>query len=147
MIDMIKKTLLTFFLVVIGITASTTIFLAIFYPGISLYPGLLLQITAMALVCALGNLIFYSKYEISKHQMLIRIIVHFIYINIIVISGAFLWKWVTPGILAQFFTLLVMLELVYAIVMVINIRIGKREAEIMNKRLSQLNSEEEKKEN
>lgn len=147
MIDLLKKMVLTFFLTVVGIILSTTIFLTIFYPEVHLYLELIWQIIAMSFICTLGNFIFSSKYELSKHQMLIRKSVHFLYINVIVIGGAFLFSWVTPGILTQFFALLVMLELVYAIVMIINILIGKREAEAMNLRLSQLNSEEEKKEN
>jgi amino acid transporter len=147
MIEMLKKMVLTFFLTVVGIIFSTTVFLTIFYPEIHLYLGLLWQIIMMSFVCTLGNLIFYSKYEISKRQMMIRKTLHFLYINAIVIGGAFLWSWVTPGILTEFFTLLIMIELVYAVVMMINIWKEKKDAEAMNKRLSQLNSEDEKKEN
>lgn len=144
MIEFIKKTVLTFVLIVVGITVSSSIFLALFYPALHLSAGILGQIVVMSFVCAIGNFIFYAKYEISKQQMMIRKIVHFLYINAIVFLGAFLWHWVTPGMITQFFVLLVMIELVYVAVTVINILKENRDAEVMNQRLSQLNKNDKK---
>lgn len=140
--ELIKNTILTFVLVVVGITVSATIFLTLFYPDIHLSAVILKQIILMSFICSLGNIIFYAKYELGKQQMLIRKIIHFLYINLIVISGAIFFEWVATGRISQFVVLFIMIELVYLVVMLINIQWEKKEAKIMNQRLGQINGED-----
>jgi uncharacterized membrane protein YfcA len=138
----IKNILITFVLVFAGITISSALFITLFYPGVEISIVLLWEILIMSAVSSLGNLFFWSKYEISKNQMRIRQIIHYIYINVIVLAGAFLWKWITPGFLTQLIVMLVLIAAVYAGVMYFNLKKEKKVAEDLNQRLSQINTEE-----
>ncbi|HWT74717.1 MAG TPA: DUF3021 family protein [Mobilitalea sp.] len=140
--EMLKKSLLTFVLVLAGYTISTAIFISIFVRGYEFSILLLWEIIGMSAVCTLGNLIFYSKCEISKKQMRLRKIIHYIYINAAVLGGAFLFQWIDPGLLLQFLFMLVLIAAVYYGVMAFNFRKEEKTADHMNKRLQKMNAAE-----
>lgn len=140
--ELLKKTILTFALVIAGITVSSTIFLTIFVPEVQLGIMILWEIIIMSAVCSLGNLLFYSRREISKKKLRIRMIIHYIYINAVVLSGAFIWEWITPGYILQLIVIMILIAAVYAAVMLVNISKEIKIAEDLNKRLNKLNTGE-----
>ncbi len=143
MIELIKKSIVTFFLVIAGVTISAAVFVTIFFSEIELSILLLWQIILMAFVCTLGNFIYYSKYELSKRQMMIRIVIHYFYINLVVLGGAFLWEWITQGYIVQFVVMLLLIAVVYVGVTLVNFMKEEKTAEVLNKRLSKINTEED----
>lgn len=144
--ETLKKFLLTFVLVLAGCTISSTIFITIFIWEIEFKVILLWQIIGLAVICTLGNLFFYSKYEISKKKMKIRMIFHYLYINIAVLGYAFLFQWIDPSYLVQFLVMLVLIAAVYYGVMKVDFQREEKAAENMNMILRKLNSSGKEKE-
>lgn len=122
MMDTIKKMIQTFAYTVAGITISTALFITIFAPKLPLNILLLWQVILMSAICAVGNLIYYSRKVPSKNQMILRIICHYFYINFVVFGGAFLWNWLTPGLIPEILVMLLLVAVVYAIITVVCFR-------------------------
>lgn len=141
--EVIKSMFRVFTYVTVGITISAAIFLTIFAPGSVVPYYLLWQILCMAAVSAIGNLIYLSKKELSKHQMIFRSICHYLYINLVVLGGASLWGWFRVQAM-QIIVMFSLLILVYAIITVITFRNEKCMAKNLNLRLSARDEEEEK---
>lgn len=140
--DFIKRIFLTFAMVLTGITICSAFFVTVFFPGVE-FVIVLWEIIAMSAASALGNLIFYSRRVIGRKQMLIRNIIHLIYIVIIVLGGAFLWGWITPGRIGQLVVMILLILITYSVVMYVNVKMENKTAEEINKKLSKLNKEEE----
>ena len=136
---MIKKIIQTFIYVIAGITISAAMFITLLIPDARLTYHILWQIIGMAAVCACGNIIFYSQNEISKRQMLLRIIFHFLYINFVVWGGAYLWEWLRPGLLLEGLVMLLLITVVYAVIMIVTFRREERTAKDLNIRLRKYN--------
>jgi len=142
---MLKSVLQTFIYVTAGITISAAIFTSLFVQGFVLSSDLLWQIIGMAAVCATGNFVYYSKKELSKRQMAFRIICHYLYINLLVFVGAFLWEWIRPGILREVLVMLLLIAVVYAIVTIVSFQKEERTAKDLNLMLRKNNSAGEEK--
>ncbi|MDF2943136.1 MAG: hypothetical protein K0S01_1994 [Herbinix sp.] len=130
--DIIKKVFLTFIYVIAGITISAAIFITLFVQGFVLSGNLLWQIIGMAAICSMGNFIYYSKRELSKPKMIIRIICHYLYINVIVLGGAIYWKWLQPEFVWQVIAMLILIIMVYAVVTIVSFRREARTAQVLN---------------
>jgi hypothetical protein len=137
------KIVQTFAYVIAGITISASIFITLFVPGLRFTILLLWQIIIMSAVCALGNLIYYYKEVLSKRQMRIRIICHYIYINLVVLSGSFLWGWLTPGLIPEFLLMLLLIAIVYVIITFVSFRQEMKIAESINRELRKRYSSQE----
>ncbi|MHB8128207.1 MAG: DUF3021 family protein [Mobilitalea sp.] len=142
--DHIKSTVQTFFYILAGVTISSAIFITIFIPNITFSIDLLWQFIIMAAVCSFGNFIFLSKSELSKKQMKIRTICHYLFVNIVVLGGAFLWKWLTSGI-PQIIVMFLLIAIVYASITIGTFRKEEKIAENLNRRLHKIYSSEEEK--
>ncbi|MDE7282193.1 MAG: DUF3021 domain-containing protein [Lachnospiraceae bacterium] len=92
MYEKIKEMLYTLPYVTTGVLFSTALFISIFAKDIMLSVSLLWQILITSCVCVLGNLI-YPKCEITAKQTFVRILIHYIYINIVVFSCAVFFDW------------------------------------------------------
>lgn len=140
--ETLNKYLRTFFLVLSGCTISSTIFITIFVRDLEFNVVLLWEIIVMAAICTLGNLIYFSRSEISKKQMKVRMILHYFYINTVVLGCAFLFGWIAAGYFVQFLVILILIAAVYFGVMSVNFQKEEKAAENMNKVLRKLNLEE-----
>ena len=85
----IKEIIRTYAFIVLGVEIAVAAFISIFYPGISLSVALLWQVLASSFVCVLGNLIWWTSKRINKKEVAIRILLHYLYINVVVFGSAF----------------------------------------------------------
>jgi len=143
MSEMIKKTVLTFFLVIAGTTISSAVFILIFYPSAELSVLFLWQIVMMSFVTALGNFIFFSRREIGKRQMKYRMLCHYLFINAVVFATAILCGWMNIRAIGQAIAMFCLISVVYLAVLLVNIHKESETAEALNRRLSRLHKEEE----
>jgi hypothetical protein len=141
--EILRRIVQTFAYVMAGITISAALFITIFIPEEVFQIELLWQIIILSAVCSLGNFIYYFKEVPSKKQMKLRIICHYSYINLVVLGGAFLWGWVTPGILLEFLAMLALIAVVYFVVMVAIFRQEVKTAENINRQLREQYPDEE----
>jgi len=143
--DLMKKVLQTFIYVLVGVVMSSTIFITIFAPGAHLSYLFLWQMVAMAVVCALGTFLFISKGELSKKQMLVRMILHGVYITIITMGGAIMMEWIRTDSILQIISMFLLVVCVYAGVMYGMFKQEQKTAELLNMRLRKYQPTEEEK--
>ncbi len=138
-----KRMLNTFAYILAGYTLNCAIFITIFVPELEFHISLLWQAIALSAVCTLGNFIYYCKSILNKKQMRVRIIFHFLYINAVVVGGAILFDWITPGLNLQLLVLLLLIVALYAIITVVSFRQEKKIAEDLNRQLRKQFPEQE----
>lgn len=131
----IKNIIQTFCYVMAGATINTAIFITVFNRDLSLTVDILWQIIVLAAICSLGNLIYYYQRDLSKRQMKIRIVCHYIYINIVMIGGGFLCDWLSIDYLPEIAVMFVMVAAVYIIIMTVNFHQEEKIAENLNRQL------------
>ncbi len=142
--ESVKKVIQTYFYVLSGSIISTAIFMTIFLPDLYFNVEVIWQVIVVAAITSLGTLIYRTKREISKNQMRIRHIIHFTYINIVVLGCAIILKWININRLSQFITLVLLVAGVYFSVTAAMFSNEKRIAESINQRLRSRYPEEDK---
>lgn len=93
--ELLKTMVQSFFMVTTGIVISMYVFCLIFHPDASFSLDDIGRILLMAFAADLPYVIFLSRREISKTQMLIRKVIHIIVLLAILLYFVFLWDWVT----------------------------------------------------
>ena len=142
--ESVKKVIQTYFYVLSGSIISTAIFMTIFLPDLYFNVEVIWQVIVVAAITSLGTLIYRTKREISKNQMRIRHIIHFTYINVVVLGCAIIWKWININCLSQFITMVLLVAGVYFSVTAAMFSNEKRIAESINQRLRSRYPEEDK---
>jgi hypothetical protein len=135
----LKNIIITFCYVLAGSTICATIFITQFWPKETQMITILIQLIGLSILGSAGNLIFYSKRELSKKKMKVRTIIHYIYVYLSVLSCAYLFGWIVPGNLKQ---TLVMLIMICCVNLSVSYALKKKEdktAEIINRKLSKMN--------
>jgi len=115
--ELFKKLLHSFFVIVTGILASILFFCLIFYPDFSFSLKDIGRIFLMALASDLPLVIFYSRNEISKRQMVIRYVILLFVLLSILTYFAHLWDWVELDKPKEVLVFVALVMGVYAIVM------------------------------
>lgn len=121
-----------------GILFVSATYISVFYGWKeALYVKILWQILALALVCTLGSLVLPvdDEREISRKSMLIRMVLYYIYVNIVVLFSGFFFGWFSFGNLKQVLGMVAAIAFVYLAVGALSFWMGYREAERMNRKL------------
>lgn len=139
----IKEIMRTYAYVVLGVVIASATFISIYYPGISLSVMLLWQILASSFVCVLGNLLWWTSKQLSRSETAIRIILHYLYINVIVFGSALLFDWIDSDNLIMIISLFLMILIIFVFVFVAIRHHDKRISEMMNRSLKKYQGQEE----
>ncbi len=139
----IKSMTQVFICVIAGNTIGAAIFLTLFERDTQFSYEFLWQFIGIAAICALGNLIFWSRKELTKKQIIFRYVLHYLYNNSIVIGGAFVCKWIEPGQTINIAFLFLLVALIYVCITVIMFENDIKTAEDVNKKLRKYNESEE----
>ena len=137
--NIIKSMFQVFIYVIAGTTIGAAIYITLFSSDGQFSCSLLWQIIGIAAVSALGNLTFYSKEELSKNQIIIRHVIHYIYNNIVVIGGAILFRWIKPGETVNIVFMFVLVAVIYACIITLISSHDFKIAEDLNEKLSKYN--------
>jgi hypothetical protein len=135
-----KEILNTFAYVTTGVVLATTIFIKIFWPNAKLSVDIFFEIISISFFCSLGNLFYYcgkgySKEKLSKNQLLVRTILHYLYINSIVIGGGLTFKWFYWYRIDMMIAMVFGIMLVFAVIWVVNVQRDRRLALQLNEKL------------
>ncbi len=141
--DILKGIGRVFIFVVAGITICTAIFLTIFNRGAVLSYYLLWQIISLAAICSMGNLIYYSKHDLNRKKLKVREVCHFLYINTVVFTSAYLYHWIQPGFFLEWILMFALIVMVYGIVSYVVFRHELQVAEKINRKLKSVQKQEE----
>lgn len=132
-----KQILLTFSFITTGILVVAAIYMDIFWPGASITTKLLWQILGLSGLCCLGNFIWPEK-EVSKREYLVRMFLHYIYINVCVLGWGIKFEWFSWRSLNQLLGMCVAIFLVFLAVVAALSAMDKKLEKEMNERLLQL---------
>lgn len=100
----------------------------------------LLVIEAMAILCAFGELFYIGQENDSKRKGIIRSILHYCYINVVVIGVA--WSQIKLGF-PDILILLASIAVIYWVNVALDFHQNKKDALIMNDILSKINNNDE----
>lgn len=136
----IKQILLTFSFVTTGILCASAVYMCIFWPGASITVRLLWQILGLSALCCLGNFIWPER-EVSKKEFLVRMVLHYLYINFSVLGWGIKFQWFWWRDLWQVLVMCIAIFLIFLVVTVALFRMDKKLEREMNERLLQFRSE------
>lgn len=139
----IKNMFKVFILSLSGTTIGSTIFITLFEKEATLDYKFLWQMIIISVGCALGNVIFMSKRELTKGEIKIRFMLHYLYISLIVIGGAYLFNWINIRNISSIGIMVVLVAIIYTSVTTAMFKNDSKEAEDLNKKLSKYNKGEE----
>ncbi len=135
----LRNIIITFSYVLTGSVICATVFIILFWPESKEMLTILQEVIVLSILGSVGNLIFYSKHEMSKQKMKIRTIIHYIYIYAAVLCCAHLFGWIVPGNIKQ---LIVMIIMISCVTLSVGYAVKKKEArtaELINRKLSRMN--------
>lgn len=115
--ELLKTMLRSFFVITTGVITSMYVFCLIFNPDASFSLHDIGRVLLMALVSELPFIIFYSRRELSKKQMLIRQAVHLPVLLADLLFFAQLWNWVNMGRLKEIIVFILLVISVYVMVL------------------------------
>jgi len=133
-----------FVYVIAANTVGSAIYTGLFSRDATMSFALLWQIIALAAVCALGNLFFYAKNELSKQRIIIRYILHYFYINAVILVGGNFFDWVDLKFSFDIFILWLIILCNYSLIIFFMFHMDSKLAEDMNRRLRKYRKEEER---
>ena len=131
MVDLFEK-------IGVGVMFVTAIYIPLFYGWkTQIEVNILWQILGLSVACTLGSVILPMEdgKEISKTSMLVRMVLYYLYINLVVLGLGFLFEWFTFRNVPQVFGMLVAIAAVFLAVYFFSYCAQCREAERMNEKL------------
>ena len=124
----LKIFLMVFSSVVTCVVLGSATYISILAPQEKLSPYILWQILFVSALCSVWTM-FYSDRELSKKGMLIANLIHYILVNIVVLSCGLWFKWFCIDNLLQIICMLLLIAVIYLLVC---ITIRKRETQVAN---------------
>jgi len=135
----IKEMIRDFLLIFASIMIIIAILRQIYAPDASFELNTIFTIMAFSFLGALTGIILYTPHSISENKMRFRVILHFLFLESLLVSLAVILKLVYT----TFDILLLALQIaaVYAIVRLLTYRNDKKEAQKINERLKEFKKE------
>lgn len=138
-----KESVVLFCTINTGVVFATAIYISLFEKGASLDVSLLWQMLVVTFLTSLSDLLYYSKKELSKEQVIIRTCIQFILVSTIVIVSAYLFEWVdATKPLYYIVSLILLIIIVYILVKIMSYKKDMKMAERLNERLAEYNKGE-----
>ena len=135
--DMLKVVFQHFLMITVGVLFFTSIghidseSLPPFYPWAVMLSGV---------VGSVPSLLFYFKNEPSRCQFVVRVILHFIFIGIAIMTLGYLFGWYTN--LSEGISVFIGIVIVYILVWVLSFWLDHAQAKNINDALKRLNDDE-----
>lgn len=122
---------------------ATAVFTNFISHAESLNPMMLWEIPAVSMLCALGTLIYPWDVSMSKKETGIRIFLHYLYINAVVLVSGWLFDWYNVKSFKSVLYMVISIALIFAVVSAFSWRHEAVEAKRMNERLQEYQKEKE----
>ena len=112
--ELLKSMLRSFFVITTGIVASMYVFCLIFNSDVSFSLDDIGRVLLMAFASDLTFLLFYSRKELGKKQMLIRHVIQLLVLLAVLFYFAQLWGWVIISRPTEVVVFILLVIVVYA---------------------------------
>lgn len=129
----LKEVLFTFVCVTTCITFVTALYTSIFIQGY-LNPIILWQILLVSFFCSLGSFLYPKKLK-SKRQTNFLLLVHYVYINLIVLGFGLLFEWFYLDNLAMVVMMLISIAIVFLLMVSVLQKYNQKQAVLLNEQL------------
>ena len=135
--ELTKKIMMFFAIITTGSTFGAALSISIVYPGQEkiLSGNLLWQILLLSFLDALTCLIFYSKKELSKKQYAVRVLIHYVITNMILVGGGKLFGWLDMDKNENVLGFMALVLGIYIVIAMVTIKRDIKDSEEMNKAL------------
>ena len=135
--ETLKAMLRSYFIITTGIVISMYVFCLIFTPEAGFKLRDIGDILLLALLTDLPQLIFLSKGELSRKQLLVRKLLHLCVLITIVLYCANAWDWLSIKSASQVLVFVLLVLGVYAAVFSTSVYYDKKLAEQLNIKLNE----------
>lgn len=125
--------LFTFVCVTTCVVFVTAVYITIFSPQASLGVEILWQILAVSLLTSLG--VYFYPDEASTKTTLIRLVLHYIYCNAVVLGCGLWFEWFDIDKLPEVLGMLIVIAFVFCLVSAVVWNRSQKTAALMNERL------------
>lgn len=136
---MVMKKIKFLFEVFSKVTTCVVIAVALFHivpdPADAMEAAVLWQILGVSFLCSLGSLIYPWDRPLGKWEMGIRIFVHYLFINGIVLAAGFWFQWYSADDLGSVMIMLFTIALIFGVVSVLSWSKAAEDAKRMNEKL------------
>ena len=120
------------------------IYCLIFFPEVNFGADIMWQILLVSFLTSAGTLMYTD--EITKNSMKVRCVIHYLLVNIIVVSCGIWFKWFYPDNLPQVIGMLILIAIIFLVVSVVSWKKVLKEADLMNQRLMEYQANKSKQE-
>ncbi len=139
----LKNIFLQFVYIIAGNTIGVAVYITLVSHSKTVPASLLWQIILVSAICALGYLIGITTKELSKWTSVIKQVLHYIYINTVVLASAKLFKWMDIDSISRVFVMILLIAVIYIIIITTIYLQDTETADRVNKKLIALHSEDE----
>lgn len=131
------KTLLHTYLCVMScVVLATALFITVFMPQTELGVELLWQMMLVSFLCSVGSLMYPGR-AISGKKTAVLILLHYLQVNAVVLGFGFYFQWFSVQHLPQVAGMLILINVIFLIISLVEWKRGKETAERMNRRLAE----------
>lgn len=133
----IREILLTFCMVTTGSILASAAYIKVFWPDdAQISVDILWQLPLIAFVCCLGNF-FYTRREVGRTSILCRKLLHYLYINAVVLGGGYHFAWIERGNLPMLAVMALGILIVFVVVSAVVWSWHKKETQWLNSKLQE----------
>lgn len=132
-----------FSMVTACVVIAVAFFTTVLEPADAVDPVIFWQILGVSFLCCLGCLIYPWNRTPGKREMGIRILIHYLLINGIVLTAGFCFEWYRPDHLRSVIVMLLTIALIFSIISALSWRKASADAKRMNEKLREFQQEKE----
>ena len=133
----IRFLLRTFTMVLTGVVFAVGVFTMIINPTETVETKLFWQMPLVSALCALTSLIYPWDREMSKTEVIVKTLIHYVLVNMIVLGGGAFFDWYNPCQFHNIAAMMLSIVLIFAVVTVISWRKSAVDAARMNEKLEE----------
>ncbi len=125
----------TFCIISACVLIVTALFTTILFPTDSISPNVLWQMVFVSFLCTASTLLYPWEHKLKKTEFFIRVAIHYILINVIVLGFGSRFHWYQPAHFKSTLYMLIAIAVIFAIVSLISWSLSAKDAKKMNERL------------
>lgn len=141
--EKIKKFLFAFACITTFVVFASAVYITIFWKDAMLGVEILWQLLSVSFICCLGSFIYPSE-ELPKNQFLVRIIIQYIYINLVVMGSGLFFEWFYLDQMGMVMGMFLMIAIIFIIMTLLLTVKDQKEATKLNKKLEEYHERKKK---
>lgn len=133
-----------FTMVMTGVVLAVGVFTMVINPTETVETKLFWQMPLVSVLCTLTSLIYPWDREMSKTEVIIKTLIHYVLVNVFVLGGGALFYWYDPSQLRNIAAMVLAIALIFAVISALSWRKSAADAARMNKKLEEYQKKVEK---